>query len=61
MKKYTSFTRYALAALLLGPAPGTLSSCKKDFLVEHPQSILPPDNLYVDKAGFETALPVPDG
>ncbi|MEJ7658242.1 MAG: RagB/SusD family nutrient uptake outer membrane protein [Hymenobacter sp.] len=56
MKKYTSFTRCALAALLLGPALSTLSSCKKDYLTENPKSVLTPDNLYVDKAGFETGL-----
>ena len=52
MKKYSFSTRYVLAALLLGPALATLSSCNKDFLDEAPKSILTPDNLYVDRAGL---------
>lgn len=31
-------------------------SCKKDFLNEDPLAIIAPDNLYVDKAGFEAGL-----
>ncbi|MDJ0367489.1 RagB/SusD family nutrient uptake outer membrane protein [Hymenobacter sp. H14-R3] len=54
--EYTFPTRYALAALLLGPALATLSGCNKNFLDENPKSILTPDNLYVDRAGFETGL-----
>lgn len=30
--------------------------CKKDFLTEQPKAIIAPDNLYVDKAGFEAGL-----
>ncbi len=30
--------------------------CKKDFLVEHPKDIIAPDNLYVNKAGFDAGL-----
>ncbi|AMR27543.1 hypothetical protein A0257_10840 [Hymenobacter psoromatis] len=56
MKKYTFPTRCVLAALLLGPALTTLPSCNKTFLDESPKSILTPDNLYVDRAGFETGL-----
>lgn len=31
-------------------------NCKKDFLVEEPLAIIAPDNLYVNKAGFEAGL-----
>jgi hypothetical protein len=31
-------------------------ACKKDFLNETPQAIIAPDNLYVNKAGFESGL-----
>lgn len=31
-------------------------SCKKDFLVEKPKDTIGPDNLYVDKAGFQAGL-----
>lgn len=41
----------ATAALL-----STSTSCKKKFLDETPQSIIAPDNLYVNKAGFESGL-----
>ncbi len=34
----------------------SVASCKKDFLVEVPRDIIGPDNLYVDKAGFEAGL-----
>ena len=40
-----------LFALVLG-----LGSCKEDFLVEKPLDIITPDNLYVNKAGFESGL-----
>ncbi len=30
--------------------------CKKDFLTEQPKAIIAPDNLYVNKAGFESGL-----
>ncbi|MEO5947220.1 MAG: RagB/SusD family nutrient uptake outer membrane protein [Chitinophagaceae bacterium] len=30
--------------------------CKKDFLTENPKAIIAPDNLYVNKAGFESGL-----
>ncbi len=30
--------------------------CKKDFLTEKPKAIIAPDNLYVNKAGFESGL-----
>ncbi len=30
--------------------------CKKDFLKEEPKAIIAPDNLYVNKAGFEAGL-----
>ncbi|SMB80706.1 RagB/SusD domain protein [Hymenobacter roseosalivarius DSM 11622] len=52
MKKYTAC---ALALLLLGPAL-TLTSCRKDFLDEKPLDIITPDNLFVNKAGFESGL-----
>ena len=31
-------------------------ACKKNFLTETPQAIIAPDNLYVNKAGFESGL-----
>ncbi|MDQ6610780.1 MAG: RagB/SusD family nutrient uptake outer membrane protein, partial [Bacteroidota bacterium] len=31
-------------------------ACKKNFLTETPLAIISPDNLYVDKAGFESGL-----
>ena len=33
-----------------------VTGCKKGFLDEEPQAIIAPDNLYVDKAGFEAGL-----
>lgn len=32
------------------------AGCKKDFLVEQPLAVIAPDNLYVNKAGFESGL-----
>jgi hypothetical protein len=32
------------------------SSCSDDFLIEEPKNIIAPENLYVDKAGFESGL-----
>ena len=32
------------------------AGCKKDFLVEKPLAVIAPDNLYVNKAGFESGL-----
>lgn len=32
------------------------AGCKKDFLVEEPKAIIAPDNLYVNKSGFESGL-----
>ena len=32
------------------------TSCKDDFLVENPVNIIAPENLYVNKAGFESGL-----
>ena len=46
MKKLTLISLFLLTAF----------SCKKSFLVEDPKSILTPDNLYVNKAGFETGI-----
>lgn len=34
----------------------TTLNCKKDFLEEKPLAIIAPDNLYVNKAGFEAGL-----
>ena len=31
-------------------------SCNKDFLTEKPLAEIAPDNLYVNKAGFESGL-----
>lgn len=50
--KYSS--KYGLG-LLLGLVL-TLGSCEKDLLVEKPLDIITPDNLYVNKAGFESGL-----
>ena len=33
-----------------------VSGCRKDFLNEQPRAIIAPDNLYVNKAGFESGL-----
>jgi hypothetical protein len=33
-----------------------VSGCRKDFLTEAPKAIIAPDNLYVNKAGFESGL-----
>ena len=33
-----------------------LGSCQKDFLDEKPLDIITPDNLYIDKGGFESGL-----
>ncbi|MFY7794848.1 MAG: RagB/SusD family nutrient uptake outer membrane protein, partial [Chitinophagaceae bacterium] len=38
--------------LMLGIGTG----CRKDFLTEAPRAIIAPDNLYVNKAGFESGL-----
>ncbi len=40
-----------LAALIF-----TSFNCRKDFLTEKPEAIIAPDNLYVNKAGFESGL-----
>jgi hypothetical protein len=32
------------------------AGCKKDFLVEKPLAVIAPDNLYVNKSGFESGL-----
>lgn len=45
-------TKIALLSILLGSTLG----CKKTFLDETPQAIIAPDNLYVNKAGFEAGL-----
>lgn len=45
------FKATILSLLLVAPF-----ACKKDFLTETPQAIIAPDNLYVDKAGFEAGL-----
>ena len=51
MKLISKYGLNVLAALMLG-----LGSCKEDFLVEKPLDIITPDNLYVNKAGFESGL-----
>lgn len=56
MQKISTFAKYVLAALLAGPALAALSSCQKDFLAEQPLDIITPDNLYANKAGFESGL-----
>ena len=45
------FTKYLVSIALLG----SLTSCY-DLLKEDPKDFLTPDNSYVDKAGFESAL-----
>jgi len=32
------------------------AGCKKDFLIEKTLAVIAPDNLYVNKAGFESGL-----
>lgn len=44
--------KISLLSIILGSSLG----CKKTFLDETPQAIIAPDNLYVDKAGFEAGL-----
>lgn len=34
----------------------TGAGCRKDFLTEQPLSVIAPDNLYVNKSGFESGL-----
>ena len=34
----------------------TVFSCKKDFLTEKPLAVIAPDNLYINKSGFESGL-----
>lgn len=50
MKRY----KFYLLTLLL--AGFTTTSCKDEFLIEQPLDIIAPDNLYVDRAGFEAGL-----
>ena len=49
MKKITRLS--ILALLVLGTG-----NCSKDFLVEEPVAVIAPDNLYVNKQGFESGL-----
>ncbi len=51
MKKLTISIAVAVSLVYLLSA-----GCKKDFLTETPQAIIAPDNLYVNKAGFESGL-----
>lgn len=44
--------KFSLLSLLLLSS----LSCKKDFLTERPLAIIAPDNLYVNKTGFEAGL-----
>src|SRR6218665_330931 len=50
MKKNLVLSTYILLFFSL------MSGCKKGFLNEEPKAIIAPDNLYVDKAGFEAGL-----
>lgn len=50
MKQY----RYYLLTVLMVCLSTT--GCKEDFLIEKPLDIIAPDNLYVDRAGFEAGL-----
>ncbi len=50
MKRYKL---YLLTLLLTGL---TTTGCKDDFLIEKPLDIIAPDNLYVDRAGFDAGL-----
>jgi len=43
---------FCTTLLILGIGTG----CRKDFLTEAPRAIIAPDNLYVNKAGFESGL-----
>lgn len=51
MKMNIKFKISLFAVMLL-----TSVSCQKSFLSENPQAIIGPDNLYVNKAGFESGL-----
>ena len=46
--------KHIFCSLLLMLVFGT--GCRKDFLTEAPRAIIAPDNLYVNKAGFESGL-----
>lgn len=50
MKQYKL---YFLTLLLTGL---TTTSCKDEFLVEQPLNIIAPDNLYINRDGFESGL-----
>ena len=41
---------------LISLMTGTTVGCKEAFLIEKPVNIIAPDNLYVDKSGFEAGL-----
>jgi starch-binding outer membrane protein, SusD/RagB family len=47
--KYTSLVLLSCVVLLI-------TGCQKDFLDEKPLAIIAPDNLYVNKSGFESGL-----
>jgi hypothetical protein len=51
MKMNKKYTLSLLTAILLSTV-----SCQKNFLTEDPKAIIAPDNLYVNKAGFESGL-----
>lgn len=48
----SKISRYTLiTALALG-----MAGCRNDFLTEQPKAIIAPDNLYVNRQGFESGL-----
>ena len=49
MKNTTKYATGLLIAL-------SFTSCQKDILVEKPLDIITPDNLYIDKPGFESGI-----
>jgi hypothetical protein len=44
---------FIIACVLIA---GLSTGCRKDFLTEAPRAVIAPDNLYVNKAGFESGL-----
>lgn len=50
MKKNLIISAYIPVLFIL------LAGCNKNYLTESPEAIIAPDNLYVDKAGFEAGL-----
>lgn len=44
------------STIIIASVSFLFTACKKDFLIEKPLAVIAPDNLYVNKAGFEAGL-----